>query len=592
MAVVIFCFGCAFIFYELTGIIGREMLADKHITGSGEGYQNVVFGKDSKDSLIVNIQYNVFAPIIYMLLIAAALQYFEMNQLAQNAVYIVPCYYLVRGFMITVVSGKRQLYNPGYEFKVAMMGTILAFAVQYALVLPGKGILPTVEEFRTQLWLVFLALAYQFVIRTFGRSAKNRQNKVCTQQMKKKYILDKYDAFREKYDSIVNEIAPGNYLQRVIYSIMIYENFNRTKTQRWGENIIFLLGKRPMTLGIMQVKTLKFIRDAQSVEMGCQKVKQSFEEYVERASRENDQYYRFEGGEPEICLEKICQDYNGAEDYVDAIKYIFYTLHEFEYAYDETYEIEKRMPKTQEITECSENYAEVYTFEELAEKLGRCSHIKLLEDCSITPLETENVHAVCDPIYRGNMLIVENVEDLTVEGQHKIITLYGGDGLCFRNCKNLTLHGISFKQQDCVPEEVEAEPILRFDNCAGINLEQIEIEARDRKGIFIHQCRKVCIEGGKLQGCCSVACKAEESDIAIASSVFTQNHCAEGVIQVSDGLLNIENSILEDNPVQDNLIYNINSNVKCNNVFVKGGGFKQISNQVIGQGVHVVKDCN
>ena len=56
--------------------------------------------------------------------------------------------------------------------------------------------------------------------------------------------------------------------------------------------------------------------------------------------------------------------------------------------------------------------------------------------------------------------------------------------------------------------------------------------------------------------------------------------------------MNIENSILEDNPVQDNLIYNINSNVKCNNVFVKGGGFKQISNQVIGQGVHVVKDCN
>ena len=47
VAVVIFCFGCAFIFYELTGIIGREMLADKHITGSGEGYQNVVFGKDS-----------------------------------------------------------------------------------------------------------------------------------------------------------------------------------------------------------------------------------------------------------------------------------------------------------------------------------------------------------------------------------------------------------------------------------------------------------------------------------------------------------------------------------------------------------------
>ena len=72
------------------------MLADKHITGEGKGYCDITFGKESKKSLIINIQYNIFAPIIYMLLIATVLQNIGQEELAYKAVYIVPCYYLVR----------------------------------------------------------------------------------------------------------------------------------------------------------------------------------------------------------------------------------------------------------------------------------------------------------------------------------------------------------------------------------------------------------------------------------------------------------------------------------------------------------------
>ena len=76
----IFCIISAFILYEVSGIIGKEMLADKHITGEGKGYCDITFGKESKKSLIINIQYNIFAPIIYMLLIATVLQNIEPSQ--------------------------------------------------------------------------------------------------------------------------------------------------------------------------------------------------------------------------------------------------------------------------------------------------------------------------------------------------------------------------------------------------------------------------------------------------------------------------------------------------------------------------------
>ena len=42
----IFCIISAFILYEVSGIIGKEMLADKHITGEGKGYCDITFGKD------------------------------------------------------------------------------------------------------------------------------------------------------------------------------------------------------------------------------------------------------------------------------------------------------------------------------------------------------------------------------------------------------------------------------------------------------------------------------------------------------------------------------------------------------------------
>lgn len=339
---IVFCMFCAFVLYELSGLIGKGMLVDKHITGKGKGYCDITFGRENQKSLIINIQYNIFAPIIYMLIIAAIVQRLNAAWLLEKVVYIVPCYYLVRGFMITVISGKRQLYNFRYELMMAAAGCIFAAIVHYALILSNKPIMPTVEEFRTQLWLVFFALAYNFAIRTFGRSPKIKQNNICTSRMKKNYILDKYDTLKKKYGNIVCDIASGNYLQQVIYAIMIYENFNRTATQRWCENILFRLGKRPMTLGIMQVKTNDYITNAKSVELGSKKIKNSFDEFVETAVADNPYGYWFGLGEQESCLNKICQDYNGAQDYCDAIKYIFYTLPAPENGYDETDEIYNR----------------------------------------------------------------------------------------------------------------------------------------------------------------------------------------------------------------------------------------------------------
>ena len=47
----IFCIISAFILYEVSGIIGKEMLADKHITGEGKGIAILLLARKARNRL-------------------------------------------------------------------------------------------------------------------------------------------------------------------------------------------------------------------------------------------------------------------------------------------------------------------------------------------------------------------------------------------------------------------------------------------------------------------------------------------------------------------------------------------------------------
>ena len=47
----IFCIISAFILYEVSGMIGKEMLADKHITGEGKGYCDITFVRKGRNAI-------------------------------------------------------------------------------------------------------------------------------------------------------------------------------------------------------------------------------------------------------------------------------------------------------------------------------------------------------------------------------------------------------------------------------------------------------------------------------------------------------------------------------------------------------------
>lgn len=124
---------------------------------------------------------------------------------------------------------------------------------------------------------------------------------------KEKYILKKYEYFRNKYQDIIT--TKNKDLHKIVYVIMIYENFNRPFLIRIIEKIKFLIiGKA--TLSIMQVSSRVLINDRTSVKLGYDILKKS---YIDNKKRIKDKAE---------LLSQTISSYNYGEKYLNEVLYI------------------------------------------------------------------------------------------------------------------------------------------------------------------------------------------------------------------------------------------------------------------------------
>lgn len=121
----------------------------------------------------------------------------------------------------------------------------------------------------------------------------------------------------------MDNIIQNEKLKCLTYSIMIYEDFNRPTMVRAIENISFGLTKKEHSLGIMQVKTKKFITNKKSVELGAKKILNKYEELKKTLPEEEDNEYN-------IAF-KIFGDYNKDDKYVHQVNSIMESLEILKY---------------------------------------------------------------------------------------------------------------------------------------------------------------------------------------------------------------------------------------------------------------------
>lgn len=239
-----------------------------------KGYIKFSFLDDKDEALALNFMIKVLGPTVYIIIVAALLQFLKLPLDLKRIIWIVYFYLFLRISVIFVyqririVNWVRIIIH--YTFIL-----LLAIMIQKKFISDLQTLLPDFRQIKNEIWLLILIFLYQV-----GNSHRMATTQPEMQprgleflpelkSRKRKYILRNYKKMKQKYDFIIEPVLNGNeQLSIIIYSIIIFENFNRPYLIRKIENLKYSLTKKPGTFGIMQVRSNSSLSDIESIREG------------------------------------------------------------------------------------------------------------------------------------------------------------------------------------------------------------------------------------------------------------------------------------------------------------------------------------
>lgn len=162
--------------------------------------------------------------------------------------------------------------------------------------------MPDFTTVANELWIIILIFIFQV-------TNNIRLSQDGTIKRKQNYLKYRYKYFKQLYGKIIQEATQNEALEMIVFSILIYEDFNRPKIARIIENLNQRLTKKSHTLGVMQVKSDKIISDLESVKLGTEKVVNAYKHYLEKLSKANGEFYEYSP------YYEIIANYNGGTSY-------------------------------------------------------------------------------------------------------------------------------------------------------------------------------------------------------------------------------------------------------------------------------------
>lgn len=283
------------------------------------GYTEISLFANTDEALALNFAIRVLSPIIYIIIVSALLYKFKLDRLVDR-IYLVNIYYLSFRLLFNLLRGRGVLLNWPRQILYWLCITTASYFTFSKIIVIKSNLLPDFNSIANELWIIIGIFIFQMLntIRLSNNSSGKRKNK---------YLFAKFNLFRHKYGKTINEIAGNEKLEALSYAILIYENFNRPRLYRWAENVSFKITKKPHTLGVMQVKTSKYISDSESVFLGVTKIKLEYEKIVKEMTGRPSQFEN-----EQSITAKIISNYNGGNAYYWEITQLTQTLTQKFYA--------------------------------------------------------------------------------------------------------------------------------------------------------------------------------------------------------------------------------------------------------------------
>ncbi|KYG84486.1 hypothetical protein AWW67_05085 [Roseivirga seohaensis] len=250
---------------------------------------------DEKDeALSLNFMIKAVGPTVYLIITSALIQYSNIPLNLDKVIWIVYFYLLLRVSVIYLYGRSRIVNWPRILIHYL---AILVFAtiIQKKFISSIDVLLPDFSEIKNEIWLLIILFLYQVGNSQMGLpepSSDRERGLAYLPELiprKRKYIQRMYKKLQDKYGALINPISQGDIqFEIVVYSILIFENFNRPPFIRLIERIWTRISGNETSMGIMQVKTNHVISDEESIEIGALSLKKEYDEL-----RKEDRYGMF-----------------------------------------------------------------------------------------------------------------------------------------------------------------------------------------------------------------------------------------------------------------------------------------------------------
>lgn len=295
--------------------------------GADSSYAVFTFRADQNKSMTTNIFMNILVPNVCFIFIYMTLYNLDIKCRYSDLIFYVIFYYLYRVLLICFILKRKELLNVWYELFNGIVGILIAYFLAYYFLVKPEDVFIEVRELVNEFWLLVILIVYRFIVLLMDKIFS--QKNVVSQNMLDKYIKNKFNYFYNKYKAVVHITKEDKNVWILLFSLMIFENYNRGGIKRKIERLKILFGKSA-TIGIMQIRANENVSDVDSITLAYDKLRNEImAEDIENGVDFDDA----------MQIEYYAYLYNPDEDYSKSVSFIYQHLR----AYLE------RHPKFQEI---------------------------------------------------------------------------------------------------------------------------------------------------------------------------------------------------------------------------------------------------
>lgn len=238
-----------------------------------------------------NLIYRILSPVVYISFATLILYHFNLSYLVSN-IWLLSVYYYFFNLIALILLYRFALVNKFLYFFIAISSIGLSYWVYIVALQYGpQSIIPDSANFRTEWWFIIFGYFYS-LLNDFSPNYSIEFDR------KEKFIHKTYKQLKTRYQNTLSRnFQENNYLQKLLYSIMITETINRPPFIRLMENLVFFTGK-VKTTGIMQVTSKKKLSDKESIKLAEKIIQDSYQKHFSRKINEYD------------LVRKVAADYN------------------------------------------------------------------------------------------------------------------------------------------------------------------------------------------------------------------------------------------------------------------------------------------